>query len=126
MQILRSTPIFHEDIDKSNIARWSYVPPQAPAPPAIVAALSTLSAALPRTVSHHQELRAPARGLFQSLTDLTAFVTSHAYGLSFGARGTFGDPKISSGAEEVRKEIRALKGLVLNRSVPSNEWRELL
>jgi hypothetical protein len=56
------------------------------------------------------------RGLFQALTDLTAFITSHVYELS-GPRGMYGQVTMHPEAEEVRKEIRVLKGMVLNRSV---------
>jgi hypothetical protein len=110
--MLRSTPVFHETTDE-KVARWSYQAPTAPHPSSVLTSLTALSSSIPKS----PEDRASTRGLFQTLTDLTAFLTSHAYGLSKTSRGTFGDVRMSPEAEEVRKEIRALKGLVLNRSV---------
>jgi hypothetical protein len=50
------------------------------------------------------------------MTDFTGYISSQMYAPYLGAR--FGPGASMSPAEEdVRKEIRALKGLVLNRSI---------
>ena len=54
---------------------------------------------------------------FQALSDLTGYITTQTYALPTGFRAPgigFGAP-LTPEEEEVRRDIRALKGLVLNR-----------
>jgi hypothetical protein len=114
VQILHSTPIFLQTTDDTSVERWSYVSVSSSGPAPILNALSDLRSSLPSSSTTSPSDTGPAlRGLLQSLASLTALATSHAYGLT--KRATFGQVEMSPGAEEVRKEIRALKGLVLNR-----------
>lgn len=59
--------------------------------------------------------------VFKSLTDFTAFLsreTFQFYTVDTAAfRRNFGDSNLNPIQEEIRREIRALKGLVLNRWV---------
>jgi hypothetical protein len=104
---------------------WSYIqPPPVPTPP-IVASLSSLSASLPKYPPANSPKIGPMQRTLQALTDLTGYITTQTYAAhtfrtpgiaGFGGMGT-GNGMLSPQEEEVRKEIRALKGLVLNRSV---------
>jgi hypothetical protein len=114
LNILHSTPIFLQTTDDTSVERWSYVSVSSSGPAPILNALSDLRSSLPSSSTTSPSDTGPAlRGLLQSLASLTALATSHAYGLT--KRAAFGQVEMSPGAEEVRKEIRALKGLVLNR-----------
>jgi hypothetical protein len=55
----------------------------------------------------------------RSLTDLTAYLTAQTYEVPVKYMPAYGRPQRTLGAaeEEVRKEIRSLKGMLLNRCV---------
>jgi hypothetical protein len=111
---LRALPVF-SSILKENHECWVYtaLPPAGPSPQLV--SLTSLSAALPRARADASPRR--TQHLLQALAGLTGFLTSHVYGLaSGGPRTPFGgDVRLTPEAEDVRREIRALKGLVLNR-----------
>lgn len=65
----------------------------------------------------------PSGGTLQSVIDLTAYISSQTYAhLSRPSafRTGIGAVALSAEEEEVRKEIRSLKGLVLNRCVATD------
>jgi hypothetical protein len=60
--------------------------------------------------------------MLQTLTDLTGYLTTQTYILPTGGLSGYGGAGYTTGStlathqqEEIRKEIRALKGLVLSR-----------
>ncbi|KAH7916280.1 hypothetical protein BJ138DRAFT_1053080 [Hygrophoropsis aurantiaca] len=95
--------------------RWTYVrPPPQPEPP-VLPALDKLRASLPRPASLPPPVTIPpplsaTQRTLQALSDFTGYITTQTY--SFSIRGgTKTDPQ----EDEIRRDIRALKGLVLNR-----------
>jgi len=115
-EVLSTSPLFKaEDATDASIARWTYVPiiPSEPDPSPLLAALLALRAAF-------SGIKAPDK-LFQhtlqTLASFTGYLTTQIYPLP---SVTFGVPNTVNGypspqEEEVKREIRALKGLVLNR-----------
>ncbi|KAI0720309.1 hypothetical protein C8T65DRAFT_634096 [Cerioporus squamosus] len=92
---------------------WTYTPSPPPLAPPLLISLSSLKAALPPPPSDQPKFQ----HTFQALSDLTGYIATQTYALPH----TFRAPGLGLGAsllpeeEEVRREIRALKGLVLNR-----------
>jgi hypothetical protein len=107
---------------KGDTRQWAYTGPVAIDLSAQLASLTSLSASIPRTRTDASPRQ--TQHLLQAFTGFTAFLTSHAYGLaSGGTRALFsGDVRLTPEAEEVRREIRALKGLVLNRYALQESW----
>lgn len=115
---------------------WKYTPATPPPVPPIIASLSKLRLTLPRKPQYKSDastvpfmsasqttlLPTPFQRTLQVLSDLTGYITTQTYSLgmlpsttpSSIIRGTAaaGD---SVQEDEIRREIRALKGLVLNR-----------
>ncbi|KAI0660809.1 hypothetical protein C8Q70DRAFT_912648 [Cubamyces menziesii] len=94
---------------------WTYVPPSPPPPPPLLTSLTKLSSALPPRSSSPPQPK--FQHTFQALSDLTGYIATQTYAAPLGLRAPgvgLGVP-LSPEAEEVRREIRALKGLVLNR-----------
>ncbi|KAI0353022.1 hypothetical protein OH77DRAFT_1427793 [Trametes cingulata] len=95
---------------------WTYVPPSPPPPPPLLASLTTLASSLPaRDPSSPPQPK--YQHTFQALSDLTGYIATQTYASPLGLRAPgvgLGIP-LSPEEEEVRREIRALKGLVLNR-----------
>ena len=109
-------------LDHPSRLLWKYVPPPPPTASPFLASLVNLQAALPRSeaavpaASGRQTISARQRTL-QVLSDFTGYITTQTYTLGVPLiRGTGG---VASGENplenELRREIRALKGLVLNR-----------
>ncbi|KAI6047519.1 hypothetical protein EDC04DRAFT_630739 [Pisolithus marmoratus] len=116
--------------------RWKYTPATPPPVPPILASLSKLRLALPRkphsklgtsavpamSASEPTLLPNPRQRTLQVLSDFTGYITTQTYSLGMLSftmpssiiRGTAaaGD---SVQEDEIRREVRALKGLVLNR-----------
>ncbi|EJF62407.1 hypothetical protein BD309DRAFT_877577 [Dichomitus squalens] len=92
---------------------WTYASPTPPPPPPLLASLASLKSALPPPASSQPKFQ----HTFQALSDLTGYITTQTYALptSFRAPGLGLGTSLSPEEEEVRREIRALKGLVLNR-----------
>ncbi|KAG8218549.1 hypothetical protein J3R82DRAFT_4190 [Butyriboletus roseoflavus] len=113
-------------LDHPSRLLWKYVPPSLPPPPPLLASLENLQAALPcsqEAVSANSGGPPPAstisarQRMLQVLSDFTGYITTQTYSLGLpSVRGTNG---VASGGnpveDELRREIRALKGLVLNR-----------
>ncbi|KAJ7167461.1 hypothetical protein C8R46DRAFT_250404 [Mycena filopes] len=98
--------------DDQALLYWGYVPPEPLPPTALVQSLSALSASIPKS---SPEKHSPLQHALQSMTDFTGYISSQMYapylaGARFGPTSTMGPVE-----EDIRKEIRALKGLVLNR-----------
>lgn len=93
---------------------FSFNPPE-PAPPApLLSSLLTLKGALPVGRAENSSLRKTAG----ALSDVTGFIAAQTYTLPPNYRfSATGYSALSPEEEEVRREIRALKGLVLNRCV---------
>ena len=95
--------------------RWTYNPPNPPEPTQLQNSLDTLSVSLPksRTQGHKYQ------HTMQALSDLTGYISSQIYlpyRSSSGPGAFLGNSSLLSPAEEeLRRDIRALKGLVLNR-----------
>jgi len=110
-ETLSTNPLFqHEEVD--NVSIWTYTaPPPVPEPP-LLQSLHALRSAFP-------ERPAPQTGRFQhtleALTDLTGFIATGTYSFFRPPTAQFMSSQLSTDEEEVRREIRALKGLVLNR-----------
>ncbi|KAF9238741.1 hypothetical protein BU15DRAFT_47357 [Melanogaster broomeanus] len=124
---LSSCPLFTSSVPKSGAPGslppdhpsrllWKYVPPPLPSPSPVLTTLSNLQAALPRSTSPIPGLSAAQRTL-QVLSDFTGYITTQTYSLGISSlRGVNGATSGGFSLEdEVRREIRALKGLVLNR-----------
>ncbi|ETW84155.1 hypothetical protein HETIRDRAFT_472617 [Heterobasidion irregulare TC 32-1] len=115
-ETLLKHPLFHDVEDSSsNPARWSYQPQAPVLDPASVDPLDSLNAslasALPTSTSNRYQ------HTLQSLIDFTGYLTTKTYSLSPPAlpRVSGFGVTLSPEEDEVRREIRALKGLVLNR-----------
>ncbi|EIN10534.1 hypothetical protein PUNSTDRAFT_142529 [Punctularia strigosozonata HHB-11173 SS5] len=114
-ETLNTCPAFHLSREDPNIALWSYdaPPPSSPSPPPpLLSSLEHLNQSLVNPTPER-----PHQHVLQSLIDLTGYLTAQAYSLGnyrtsigFGSSTTL-DPQ----QEDIRREIRALKGLVLNR-----------
>ncbi|CCM00676.1 uncharacterized protein FIBRA_02715 [Fibroporia radiculosa] len=97
-----------EEID--GISTWSYVEPVLPPFPPLLISLHKLKHAFPE-----HPAQVPMGGRFQhtlqAMSDLTGYMSAQAFS---SVRSAFqGD----SQAEEIKREIRSLKSLVLNRRV---------
>ncbi|KAJ3551653.1 hypothetical protein NM688_g4582 [Phlebia brevispora] len=105
--ILSDTALFEsQEVDGLNI--WSYRPPPIPSPPPLVMSLQALDKALPETRPNESVLQKT----LQTLSDFTGYIASQTYTSPFYYGIT---SALTSEEEEIRREIRALKGLVLNR-----------
>lgn len=110
--------------DAPQSLTWQYIlPPNplVPADPPNISSFRTLKAALPAPAPEHRY-----QHTLQSLIDLTGYLTTQAYGSTTSFR-PFGASQLGPREEEIRREIRALKGLVLNRcaTIPP-DWTPLL
>ncbi|KAJ7752788.1 hypothetical protein DFH07DRAFT_519100 [Mycena maculata] len=99
--------------DNQETLYWGYAPPEPPPPTALAESLTALSASIPKS---SPEKNSPFQHALQSMTDFTGYISSQMYAPYLPLANRLG-PGASLGApeEDVRKEIRALKGLVLNR-----------
>ncbi|PPQ67821.1 hypothetical protein CVT26_007068 [Gymnopilus dilepis] len=101
--------------DATAISHWKYVPPLTSEPSILVKSMEDLSSALPRDMKSR---KSPFQHTLQSLSDFTGYISTQVY-LPFRpssiGRGLTSTNGQSTAEEELRKEIRALKGLVLNR-----------
>lgn len=101
---------------------WTYVPPPISPPPPMIVALDTLQAvlphnapALPLSKTETVPLR-PAQRTLQALADFTGYIATQTYSYGVHMRGIGGSLTTNNtDVDEIRREIRALKGLVLNR-----------
>jgi hypothetical protein len=120
-ETLNTSPAFRlSEAQESNGPKWTYSPPAPnPQPPSapLIASLQALKSAIPPPT--HER---PFQHALQSLIDLTGYLTTQTYSfggyrsssLGFGSSSATLNPQ----EEDIRREIRALKGLVLNRYEP--------
>ncbi|KZT29250.1 hypothetical protein NEOLEDRAFT_1145036 [Neolentinus lepideus HHB14362 ss-1] len=104
-----SSPFTPSDLSHPESCTWTYTPPPPRAPSALAATLSALHSALPEPAQtpRYQHTQ-------QALADFTGYLTTHAYASATFLQGSdYGFSE--TGEDEVKREIRALKGLVLNR-----------
>jgi hypothetical protein len=131
-QMLNECPLFTSTSPQSSSSSsirehpsrllWTYVPPPISPPPPMVVALETLQAALPRnspapplSKTETVPLR-PAQRTLQVLADFTGYIATQTYSFATHMRGVGGSLRTNdTEVDEIRREIRALKGLVLNR-----------
>ncbi|KAG6378627.1 hypothetical protein JVT61DRAFT_12897 [Boletus reticuloceps] len=110
-------------LDHSSQLLWKYIPPPPPTTSSLLASLVNLQAALPRSQEASASGPPPTPTIsarqrtLQVLSDFTGYITTQTYTLGLPSiRGTGVATSGGSPVEdELRREIRALKGLVLNR-----------
>ena len=109
---LNTTSIFQQE-EKDGKSTWTYDAPKPPPAPPLMTSLSELQASLPPS----QPKQPRFQHTMQALSDLTGYIAAQTYAipstLRFGSTSSLMSPE----AEDARREIRALKGLVLNRYV---------
>jgi len=99
--------------DTQETSIWKYVAPIPPTPPPIFISLANLRSMMP---AQHPEKASASQHTLEALSEFTGYLTTQIYktpayrSLGFNASHT-----LKPEEEEIRKEIRALKGLVLNR-----------
>jgi len=112
---------------------WTYIPPDPAPPTQYLTSFGALSKSLPANVESSPVKKTDTSGtkqswkpkhqhMLQTLTDLTGYLTTQTYILpssgfsGYGLTGyTTSSTLATSQQEEIRKEIRALKGLALSR-----------
>ena len=106
-----SCPLFEKAEEGEEV--WSYLPPSPPSPPPLVSSLLSLQKALPDSPSPRNRYQ----NTLQALTSFTGYIASETYAMPINFRYTSGgiSSTLSAEEEDVRREIRALKGLMLNR-----------
>ncbi|KAF8915341.1 hypothetical protein CPB85DRAFT_1432946 [Mucidula mucida] len=101
--IFRSEPV---ESDASGVVRWTYEAPVPSGPSPLMDSLEKLSSTLPKDTKTRT---VPLQHTLQSLSDLTGYISAQVYApYRSGANA-------SPAAEEFKREVRTLKGLVLNR-----------
>ncbi|KAJ7068524.1 hypothetical protein C8F01DRAFT_1017949 [Mycena amicta] len=100
-------------IQGEEVLYWSYSQPEPPPPTELMQSLARLATVLPKP---SPEKRSPMQHALQAMTDMTGFISANMYS-QYAPIGTRLGSSIALGPaeEEVRKDIRTLKGLVLNR-----------
>lgn len=114
---------FSPSQDNPNNLTWSYTPATPPEPTPLSSSLSSLASSV-SLAPRHPESTNPFQGTIDALADVTGYITTQTYQLATrgsmrmpGASGygLTGSTTLSPQEEEIRREIRSLKGLVLNR-----------
>ncbi|PSR93767.1 hypothetical protein PHLCEN_2v4662 [Hermanssonia centrifuga] len=111
-ETLWSTPVFEQkEVEGTNI--WAYRSLSPPPPPPLLSSLNSLRSAIedpPRRAGRLQRT-------MQTLSDFTGYIASQTYTMSASIHynGSGVSAILAPEEEDVRREIRALKGLVLNR-----------
>ncbi|THH28799.1 hypothetical protein EUX98_g5397 [Antrodiella citrinella] len=108
-----TTPLFHQ-----ADTTWTYTAASPPAPTPLYTSLQSLQTALPLPQSIYKP---KYQHTLQALSDFTGYIATQTYAapamFRLGVSGPGSGGVLSPEAEEARREIRALKGLVLNRCV---------
>ncbi|KAH9833750.1 uncharacterized protein C8Q71DRAFT_725515 [Rhodofomes roseus] len=105
---LTSSPLFHEDATE-DASLWTYTHPLPPPTPPLMQSLHALKASLPPRVVYESHR---FQYTLNTLTDLTGYIVTRTHDIF---RVPFEPAQGPGMEEEVKREIRALKGLVLNR-----------
>ena len=99
----------HDSEDVDGIGRWQCAPTAPSADPPLLKSMAALRSSLPEDTG---DRKSPFQYTFQSLSDFTGYISAQVY-LPYRPVGF---PNTTNTVEdEVRREIKALKGLVLNR-----------
>jgi hypothetical protein len=96
--------------------QWKYTAPPGVEPSQIIKALSNLNAALPKPKKDETQPSVFQHTL-QTLSDLTGYISSNVY-MPYrppNGIGMSSSYDLSPAGEALKKEIKALKGLVLSR-----------
>ncbi|KIP12749.1 hypothetical protein PHLGIDRAFT_97395 [Phlebiopsis gigantea 11061_1 CR5-6] len=110
-ETLSTSPLFSQT-EADGTVLWSFTPPPEQPSPPLLSSLATLRDTLPGPQPPSTSLQ----GTQEALSDLTGYVSAQTYTMPsyrFTAPGL--STTLTPEEEEVRREIRALKGLVLNR-----------
>lgn len=113
-------------VDHPSRILWKYAPPPLPPTPPLFTSLANLQAALPRS---QEAVSAPSgdrplvptmsarQRTLQVLSDFTGYITTQTYSLALPSMRSTNEVASTGNPveDELRREIRALKGLVLNR-----------
>jgi hypothetical protein len=99
--------------DSRAHSRWTYLPPLPPGPSDVVSSLSSLKLILPKNLLSKST---PFQNTLPSLSEFTGYISSQVY-MPYKPPMTGGSSTLGPIEEQLRREIRALKGLVLNRHV---------
>ncbi|PFH51399.1 hypothetical protein AMATHDRAFT_3060 [Amanita thiersii Skay4041] len=102
---------------EGTLTRWSFHPSDPPVPSPLQESLKNLSDTLPRATEREENR---FQHTLQTLSDFTGYLSTQVYlpyRSSSSAFSGFSNVStlLSPAEEELRREIRALKGLVLNR-----------
>ncbi|KAI0082349.1 hypothetical protein K474DRAFT_500649 [Panus rudis PR-1116 ss-1] len=110
---LHTAAIFKQE-EKGGATVWSYAKPEGSPSSPVLDSLSSLRSTLPPPRLPHNRFQ----HTLQMLSDFTGYITTQTYSISTLRLPGMGiSAPLSPEEEEVRREIRALKGLVLNRYV---------
>ncbi|KAI0068595.1 hypothetical protein BV25DRAFT_1873595 [Artomyces pyxidatus] len=115
---LNGSPLFvnpSSSDSQTRSDRWSYAPPVPPTPPPLLLSIDELRSSLQANSTVFTPNR--FQRTLQTMIDFTGYLTTQTYALSssgFRVPGVVA-PRLNPEEEDVRREIRALKGLVLNR-----------
>ncbi|EKM59307.1 uncharacterized protein PHACADRAFT_249711 [Phanerochaete carnosa HHB-10118-sp] len=111
-EVLSISVLFEQDTT-DDVSVWSFKAPLPPPPSALQLALSALHEALP---GPSRDL-ASIRKTYDALSNFTGYMSSQLYAMPSNLRFTANGMStvLSPEEEEIRREIRALKGLMLNR-----------
>ncbi|KIY73842.1 hypothetical protein CYLTODRAFT_385849 [Cylindrobasidium torrendii FP15055 ss-10] len=121
-ETLTTYSIFERDEVKSGapetpaVMRWRYVAPTPRGPSPLVVSLNTLTTKLPQE-SLTKGKTTSLQHTLQACSDLTGYISAQVY-TPYRASSTFGGssaPNTNPAVEEFKREVRTLKGLVLNR-----------
>jgi hypothetical protein len=106
-----SPPVAGQEIQPPS--RWSYVMPLPPDPFPVVRSLASLKLALPKD---HASRPSVLQNTLQTLSEFTGYISTQVY-MPYRPPTSGSGIGSSTGAieDQLRREIRALKGLVLNR-----------
>ncbi|KAH0587834.1 hypothetical protein H2248_006591 [Termitomyces sp. 'cryptogamus'] len=121
-QTLSTSPLFTGTTPESEIneeqrpTRWTYNTPSSVEPSPVVKSLKKLTISLPK---NSEPKNNSSQHTLQALSDFTGYISTQMYmpyqAPTSAAGFLSGNSSLGPAEEEFRREIRALKGLVLNR-----------
>ncbi|KAF9268201.1 hypothetical protein L218DRAFT_601620 [Marasmius fiardii PR-910] len=117
-ETLSTSPVF-ESFDSatedqpSPSTHWKYKAPEPVPPPPSTSSLESLLS----TISQGRKTDSPYQRTLQSLSEFTGYISTQVYAPYRPPSSIGSNPLNPTPEDELKKEIRALKGLVLNRSV---------
>ncbi|KAG6821519.1 hypothetical protein H0H93_000028 [Arthromyces matolae] len=122
-QTLSTSPMFSgtalegDRNDSFKPTRWTYNIPEPLEPSPVLASMKRLTASLPK--NSHPTNNNTRQHTLQALTDFTGYISTQMYmpyqAPSSAAGFLSGNTQMNPAEEDFKREIRALKGLVLNR-----------